>query len=150
MNPEDAIDLSREAIKTCMMVGGPILVASLLIGLIVGVVQAMTQVQDQSVSFVPKVILLVAMIGVCLPWLTEKMMDFAKTSFEKPMTMQGIVTTRAKDYPASNRTATLPIGSVQPAGPTHGRADQITPQSNSPFVLPHYRFSQETKPDIGG
>jgi len=58
MNPQDAIDFSREAIKTCIMVGGPILVASLLIGLIVGVIQAMTQVQDQTVSFVPKILLL--------------------------------------------------------------------------------------------
>ena len=65
MNPDDAIDFSREAIKTCMMVGGPILVASLLLGLLIGVFQAMTQVQDQTVSFVPKILLLIVMIGLC-------------------------------------------------------------------------------------
>ena len=86
MNPQDAIDFSREALKTCMMVGGPILVASLLIGLLIGVFQAMTQVQDQTVSFVPKILLLIVMIGLCLPWLTDQMLDFAKQSFEKPMT----------------------------------------------------------------
>jgi flagellar biosynthetic protein FliQ len=86
MNPQDAIDFSREAIKACLMVGGPILVASLVIGLLIGVLQAMTQVQDQTVSFVPKILLLIVMIGMCLPWLTDKMMDFAKLSFEKPMT----------------------------------------------------------------
>ncbi len=86
MNPDDAIDFSREAIKTCMMVGGPILVASLLLGLLIGVFQAMTQVQDQTVSFVPKILLLIVMIGLCLPWLTDRMMDFATQSFEKPMT----------------------------------------------------------------
>lgn len=86
MNPQDAIDFSREALKTCMMVGGPILAASLVIGLLVGVFQAMTQVQDQTVSFVPKILLLIVMIGLCLPWLTDKMLSFAKLSFEKPMT----------------------------------------------------------------
>lgn len=86
MNPQDAIDFSREAIKTCMMVGGPVLVASLLIGLVVGVIQAMTQVQDQTVSFVPKILLLLLMIGVCLPWLTERMIDFSAQSFSTPMT----------------------------------------------------------------
>jgi len=85
MNPDDAIDFSREAIKTCMMVGGPILLASLLIGLLIGVFQAMTQVQDQTVSFVPKILLLIVLIGLCLPWLTDRMMGFAKQSFEKPM-----------------------------------------------------------------
>lgn len=84
MNPQDAIDLSREAIKTCMMVGGPILMISLLIGLLVGVFQAMTQVQDQTVSFVPKILLLIVAIGACLPWLTEQMTDFARLSFERP------------------------------------------------------------------
>lgn len=86
MNPQDAIDFSREALKTCLMVGGPILVASLLIGLLVGLFQAMTQVQDQTVSFVPKILLLILMIGLCLPWLTNRMLDFAKQSFETPMT----------------------------------------------------------------
>ena len=86
MNPQDSIDFSREAIKTCMMVGGPILLASLLIGLAVGVIQAMTQVQDQTVSFVPKILLLLLMIGVSLPWLTQRMVDFSTESFSTPMT----------------------------------------------------------------
>ena len=86
MNPQDAIDFSREAIKTCMLVGGPILAASLLIGFLVGVIQAMTQIQDQTVSFVPKILLLLLMIGLCLPWLTERMIDFSTESFSTPMT----------------------------------------------------------------
>lgn len=86
MNPQDAIDFSREAIMTCLTIGGPILVAGLVIGIIVGVFQAMTQVQDQTVSFVPKILLLLVMIGLCLPWLTDKMLGFAKQSFETPMT----------------------------------------------------------------
>ena len=132
MNPQDAIDFSREALKTCMMVGGPILVASLLIGLLIGVFQAMTQVQDQTVSFVPKILLLIVLIGLCLPWLTDQMLDFAKHSFETPMT-QWAGTSHQSLFPKSNhdpdarptqsdslklrpnRTAQLPRASVTTA-----------------------------------
>lgn len=90
MDPQDAIDLGREAIRTCIFVGGPILLACLLIGLLISVVQAMTQLHDQTISFVPKIILLLITIGLCLPWLSDQMMDFARASFEKPMSHPGI------------------------------------------------------------
>lgn len=172
MNAQDAIDFSREAIKTCMMVGGPILLASLLIGLLVGVFQAMTQIQDQTVSFVPKILLLVAGIGLCLPWLTDQMLDFAKLSFEKPMMQTSIGNDWFRDNTSSSQTnvdlqtppeplsyagvtpriLALPV-SFSPKGdsgiPT-ATADRIDAGANSPFVLPHYRFSRIPKTDIGG
>ena len=113
MNPQDAIDFSREAIKTCMLVGGPILVASLLIGLLVGVFQAMTQVQDQTVSFVPKILLLLVTIGLCLPWLTDQMLEFARLSFEKPMT-QWTDVSRPSLFPGPAEEST-PNTAAQPA-----------------------------------
>ena len=84
MNPEDAIDLGREALMTCFHVGGPILVVGLMIGLALGLLQAMTQVQDQTVSFVPKILLVMVAIALALPWISEKMMDFAEHSFSSP------------------------------------------------------------------
>jgi flagellar biosynthetic protein FliQ len=108
MNPQDAIDLSREAIKACMMVGGPILIISLLIGLLVGVFQAMTQVQDQTVSFVPKILLLIVAIGACLPWLTEQMTDFARHSFERPFTQSSFaMPTTRPSAPAKMETVSF-------------------------------------------
>ena len=125
MNPDDAIDFSREAIKTCMMVGGPILAASLLIGLLVGVFQAMTQVQDQTVSFVPKILLLVVMIGLCLPWLTDNMMAFAKQSFEKPMSQwAGASNSPTRMFPESKQD--------QPRQKTAGALPQPIVNSQSP------------------
>ena len=88
MDPQDAIDLSREAIHTCISVGSPILIASLLIGLLVSLVQSMTQLHDQSIAFVPKILLVLVTIAVCLPWLADKMIGFAKYSFEKPVVFQ--------------------------------------------------------------
>ena len=88
MDPQDAIDLSREAIHTCISVGSPILIASLLIGLLVSLVQSMTQLHDQAIVFVPKILLVLVTIAVCLPWLADKMIGFAKYSFEKPVVFQ--------------------------------------------------------------
>lgn len=85
MNPQDAIDLGREAIRACVMIGGPILVASLVIGLLLGIVQAMTQVQDQTVSFVPKLLVLMLGIGLALPWLSDQMIDFSRDVLGQPL-----------------------------------------------------------------
>ena len=88
MDPQDAIDLSQEAIRTCIFVGGPILAASLLIGLIVSLVQSMTQLHDQSIAFVPKILLMLVAIAVCLPYLSDRMIEFTKYSLEKPVVFQ--------------------------------------------------------------
>jgi len=180
MNPQDAIDLGREAIKTCMMVGGPILVISLLIGLLVGIFQAMTQVQDQTVSFVPKILLLIVAIGACLPWLTDQMIDFARYSFEKPYAQSSYATSvnnfvtptspsgpkmsiPAADNAPSPTPRQLPSHQVQPPRttvpslvhpPTQSNSQSESPQDDaelkSPFILPHYRFSRVPQTDNGG
>lgn len=180
MNPQDAVDFSREALKTCMMVGGPILAFSLLIGLLVGVFQAMTQVQDQTVSFVPKILLLIVMIGLCLPWLTDQMLDFSRLAFEKPM-IQWNGSSHQSLFPESNKNAnsaeTIPVSFTPPGTaklrgewnnkktadkaesavlpiPSNGRSDATpilpTIPSKSPFILPHYRTSKLPKSEIGG
>ena len=159
MNPQDAIDFSREALKTCMMVGGPILVASLLIGLLVGVFQAMTQVQDQTVSFVPKIILLILMIGLCLPWLTNQMLDFSKQAFEKPMTQWAGVSHK-RLFPKSKSPATTienqsdslsaPANrtAMLPQNPSNSRASQQASQPDRLELL-HDKTRKLQLPDAG-
>lgn len=159
MNPQDAIDFSREAIKTCMLVGGPILVASLLIGLLVGVFQAMTQVQDQTVSFVPKIFLLVVMIGLCLPWLTDQMLEFARHSFEKPMTQWAGSSHRsmfpkskkAADFPQTQSVAfALPSNplTLQPQNSTEKQTDK--PSSASVAPSPRNKLPYVENPKTNG
>ena len=99
MDPQDAIDLSQEAIRTCIFVGGPILAVSLLIGLVVSMVQSMTQLHDQSIAFVPKILLMLVAIAVALPWLADRMIGFTKYSLEKPVFFQ----TTSNDDSANDR-----------------------------------------------
>ncbi len=76
MEPQDAIDLAREAIWSTLLVGSPILAAALVIGLVIGLLQAVTQIQEQSLVFVPKIILMLLLLSLLLPWLISQMLHY--------------------------------------------------------------------------
>lgn len=78
MNPNDAIDLVREAILMSLIVGSPLLVIGMVVGLAIGLIQALTQIQDQTVSTVPKLVAMTLAIVICLPWLTDRMLDYTR------------------------------------------------------------------------
>lgn len=77
-----AIDIVREALIGAMLVGAPVLIAGMATGLIIGLVQALTQVQDQTVSFVPKIMAMGIVMLVCLPWLIDRMVEITRLAFE--------------------------------------------------------------------
>ncbi len=76
MDSQYVVDLGREAIWTALLVGGPVLLAGMLVGLVVGLLQALTQVQEQSVSFVPKLLAMFLTVSFLLPWLLARMMEY--------------------------------------------------------------------------
>lgn len=77
MDPQDVIDLGRQAIWTTLLVGSPALLVGLVVGLLVGLLQALTQVQEQTVSFVPKLVAMVVAVSLMLPWLIQQMMRYS-------------------------------------------------------------------------
>jgi flagellar biosynthesis protein FliQ len=79
MSPQTAIDLGREAIWTTLLIGSPVLVAALLVGLVIGLLQSLTQIQEQSVAFVPKIIVMFLVLSVSLPWLITRMVQYTST-----------------------------------------------------------------------
>lgn len=81
MSLEQSIDLVREALWLTLMVSVPILGASLVIGLVVSVLQAVTQIQEQTLSFVPKIAGMAVMTVIAAPWIFTKLMDFAQRMF---------------------------------------------------------------------
>ena len=78
MDPQDALALTQQAIVTALVIGAPLLLVGLLVGLLMGLAQALTQIQDQTVAFVPKLVAVVAALLVCLPWLTQKMIEYSE------------------------------------------------------------------------
>jgi flagellar biosynthetic protein FliQ len=61
-----------------LLVGAPVLLVGVLTGLLIGLFQALTQVQDQTVAFVPKMLAMLAAMLVCLPWALQKLMEYAE------------------------------------------------------------------------
>ncbi len=81
MNLDSAIDMTRETLTLMLMLSAPILGAALIVGLTVSILQAVTQVQEQTLSFVPKILGMGAAAIVVMPWLVMKIMDFATRMF---------------------------------------------------------------------
>lgn len=77
MDPQDAIELGREAIWIALLVGSPVLIAGMLVGLLIGLLQALTQVQEQTVVFVPKIVGMILVLSLALPWLINEMLRYS-------------------------------------------------------------------------
>jgi len=76
-----ALDIGREALLTTLVIAGPILCIGILVGLIIALMQTLTQIQDQTFSIVPKI---VAMFGAAIffvPWLATRLIEYAQLMF---------------------------------------------------------------------
>ena len=75
------VDLARNAIMTAMLLAGPMLVLALVVGLVVSVIQAVTQIQEQTLSFVPKLFAVGAAFLIALPWMMQVMIKYTTELF---------------------------------------------------------------------
>lgn len=74
----DLIGISQNTVKIILILGLPSLIVSMIIGLLISVFQAVTQISDASLSFVPKLILVLAFILMTLPWIGDHMEIYTK------------------------------------------------------------------------
>ena len=81
MDSYDTLDLARRAIMLILVAGAPVLATALIVGLVVSVVQAVTQVQDQTLTFVPKIIAVLVALAIVGPWMMEKLIEFGREMF---------------------------------------------------------------------
>lgn len=77
MSPQDAIDLSRDALWTGLLVSSPILIAGMAVGLVIGLLQALTQIQEQTIAFVPKIVAMALVLSLTLPWLITQIVQYS-------------------------------------------------------------------------
>jgi flagellar biosynthetic protein FliQ len=76
-----AIDLGRQAVMLTLIVGLPVLLTGFVVALVVSVLQAATQVQDQTLSFVPRIVAMLLAVVVAGPWMLTRIVDFARQMF---------------------------------------------------------------------
>lgn len=81
MTDQTVIDLGSRAIIVAMQVAAPILLAAMITGVIVSIFQAATQINEQTLSFIPKVVGITAAMIICGPWILQVMLGFTKEIF---------------------------------------------------------------------
>lgn len=81
MTPESVMTIGGHAMQVTLMVAAPVLVVVLVIGLLVSIFQAATQINEQTLSFIPKLVGVVASLVVAGPWMLSTMVDYMRTVF---------------------------------------------------------------------
>jgi flagellar biosynthetic protein FliQ len=81
MDASDAVDLARQAVMLILLVSLPVLVIGMAVGLLVSIMQAVTQVQEQTLSFVPKIFAMLLAAWFVAPWVSSKLLDFSRQMF---------------------------------------------------------------------
>ncbi len=82
MTPELVMNIGRQAIEMTLVLSGPLLLAALVIGLIVSIFQAATQINEQTLSFVPKLVGIFIVLILAGPWMLQMMVDYIRQLFE--------------------------------------------------------------------
>lgn len=77
MNVEFVIDVCRKAVQTALMVAGPMLLAGMIVGLIVSIFQATTQINEQTLTFIPKIVAVFLTLLIMAPWMIHTVTSFA-------------------------------------------------------------------------
>jgi flagellar biosynthesis protein FliQ len=78
MNSSDVLDIARDTIFVTLQVGGPILLIALVVGLIISLFQALTQIQEMTLSFVPKVLIIFLSMLLFMPFMLSTMTAFTE------------------------------------------------------------------------
>ena len=86
MNEADALDIVQAAIWTVVVASGPPVLAAMAVGLIVALVQALTQVQEMTLTFVPKIVAILVTIGISAPFVGGQIALFANLVFSRVQT----------------------------------------------------------------
>lgn len=83
MNEADVLEVGREALLVVLKTSGPIMLSGLAIGLIIALFQALTTIQEMTLTFVPKIIVIFFAIIVFLPFMMTTVIEFARHLFDR-------------------------------------------------------------------
>ncbi len=89
MTPTTVVDLGRQALELTLLISAPLFIAALATGLVISIFQAATQINEQTLSFVPKLIATFITLVLAGPWMITMMTDFIRRLFESIPAMIG-------------------------------------------------------------
>ena len=82
MTPETVISIGERALIVTSMISAPLLLAALVAGVVIGMLQAATQINEMTLSFIPKLLVLVATIFVTGHWMLQTLIDYTRALFD--------------------------------------------------------------------
>ncbi|ARM11017.1 MULTISPECIES: flagellar biosynthesis protein FliQ [Rhizobium] len=83
MNEADALDLFQAAIWTVLIAAGPAVISAMVVGLVIALIQALTQVQEATLTFVPKILAVLITVGVTAPFIGSQISIFTNLVFSR-------------------------------------------------------------------
>ena len=86
MTASDAIDIGRDAIVVSLKLGGPIMLLALVVGIVISLFQALTQIQETTLTFVPKIVAILLAMMLLLPFMLSTLVSFTERLFDRVIT----------------------------------------------------------------
>ena len=83
MGPDTVLTVGREALWLAVLLSGPLLLSALGVGLLIGIFQAATQIQEMTLSFIPKLLALVVALFIAGPWMISLVVSFSQRLFQE-------------------------------------------------------------------
>jgi flagellar biosynthetic protein FliQ len=81
MTPESVMSIGSQAIHVSLLLGAPLLLVALVVGLVISIFQAATQINEATLSFIPKLLAVFAVLVIAGPWMLGQMLDYMRTLF---------------------------------------------------------------------
>ncbi len=82
MDASLVVDIGRNALLITLLVSGPLLIVGLLVGLIIGIFQAVTQIHEMTLTFIPKILAMLLVFLLLLPWMLLKLVEYTYGLFD--------------------------------------------------------------------
>ncbi len=82
MSPETVVTIGRHALEMTLMLAAPLLLTALAVGLIVGIFQAATQINEMTLSFIPKLLAMAAILAMTGPWMLRTLVEYTRNLIE--------------------------------------------------------------------
>jgi flagellar biosynthesis protein FliQ len=78
MTPETVVTIGRQALEVTLMLAAPLLLTALAVGLLVGIFQAATQINEMTLSFIPKLLAMAAVLAITGPWMLRTLVEYTR------------------------------------------------------------------------
>ena len=89
MTPQSVVTIGQQALYVMLVLSAPLLLTALVVGLVVSILQAATQINEMTLSFIPKLVAMVAALVMAGPWMITYYVDYVKRLFESIPTVIG-------------------------------------------------------------